>query len=57
MALGSSALNLGVALAATLAGEAYLHGSGWVALLGAVLLTAAVVALARPREPGPAPSG
>ncbi|MBX9450400.1 MAG: MFS transporter [Mesorhizobium sp.] len=57
MALGSSALNLGVALAATLAGEAYLHGSGWVALLGAVLLTIAVVALARPREPGPAPSG
>lgn len=48
MALGSSALNLGVAFAAALAGEAYLRGSLFVAALGMALLLAAVAALARP---------
>jgi predicted MFS family arabinose efflux permease len=49
MALGASALNLGVALTAALAGEAYLRSSLFVAALGATLLAIAVAALARPR--------
>jgi predicted MFS family arabinose efflux permease len=51
MALGTSALNLGVAFSAALAGEAYLHSSLWVAALGAVLLAIAVAALAKRRGP------
>lgn len=48
MALGSSALNLGVAFAAALAGEAYLRGSLIVAGLGVALLAVAVAALRKP---------
>ena len=49
MALGSSALNLGVAFTAALAGEAYLRSSLFVAGLGVALLAIAVAALGRPR--------
>ncbi|EKF18611.1 MFS transporter [Nitratireductor pacificus pht-3B] len=49
LALSTSAANLGVALSAALAGEAYLRGSLWVAGLGFVLLSISVMALARPR--------
>lgn len=50
MALGASALNLGVAFSAALAGEAYLHSNLWVAALGVVLLGIAVLVLAKPRS-------
>lgn len=49
LALGASALNLGVAFSAALAGEAYLRSNLWVAALGVVLLAIAVFALAKPR--------
>lgn len=49
LALSTSAVNLGVAFSAALAGEAYLHGSVWVAGLGAALIALALVALAKPR--------
>ncbi|MEW9834977.1 MFS transporter [Mesorhizobium marinum] len=50
LALSTSAANLGVALSAALAGEAYLRGNLWVAGLGFILLSISVVALARPRS-------
>jgi len=55
LALSTSAANLGVALSAALAGEAYLRGSLWVAGLGAVLLAMAVVVLRPPRGRTAAP--
>ena len=50
LALSTSAANLGVALSAALAGEAYLRGTLWVAGLGVILLSISVMALARPRS-------
>jgi predicted MFS family arabinose efflux permease len=45
LALGMSALNLGVAASSGLAGHAYAQGAPWVAGLGVLLLSAAVFAL------------
>ncbi|SIS96417.1 MFS transporter [Paracoccus saliphilus] len=50
LALSTSAANLGGALFAALAGEAYLRGNLWVGGLGFILLSISVMALVKPRS-------
>jgi predicted MFS family arabinose efflux permease len=53
MALGASALNLGVAIASSLAGAFYTKGPIWVAGLATIFIVLAILAL----RPAPSPAG